>query len=80
MTKDEALKLVRDVLAEILGADPGELSMDMNIVELELLDSLDIETFILSLREKLKSDIIADDKVDYDLFVLDTLTDALIAS
>lgn len=73
MNEKEAVQIIKDALEQILGADPGELTMDMNLVELELLDSLDIAEFIADIDKCLGRKFVADDEVDYDLFIMSNL-------
>ncbi|GHA49395.1 hypothetical protein GCM10008927_13250 [Amylibacter ulvae] len=73
MNEKEAVQIIKDALEQILGADPGELTMDMNLVELELLDSLDIAEFVADIDTRLGRKFVPDDEVDYDLFIMSNL-------
>lgn len=73
MNEHAAVELIASTLADIVGADVGELTMDMNLVELELLDSLDISTFLAAIETKIGRALVAENEVDFDLFEMGNL-------
>lgn len=73
MTPENARVIIQQALEGILGADPGVLTDDINLVELELLDSLDIMEFLASVEEKVGQKFVKDDEIDFELFEMGTL-------
>jgi len=70
---DAKLVALKEALTACLGADPGEIDPNTNLIESGILDSLDTMKFLFEL-EKRTSNKIADDLVDEAIFTFNALS------
>ena len=53
MTEDEALALIRDCVAKVVPARGESVDLDTDLVKDEILDSLDVMSFLFELEQEL---------------------------